>query len=219
MVLRGRDIVRSLSLLIKNEKMFLKEVDLKIELEMSEFVLNPDNSKDNNWQDYLNDGISKLTPLGVERDRLMRKTIFLCDPVHWTMCIHILLQEKVNTMKHFLVGTKDTYEMGTTQKTSQITYTRDQVEEEIKRIEKLLLPLPKLKNLEDHIFISGCHFIPKSGEKKGSLDLGLSSLSSLVNELEMDRQNRSRKSLSQHLSSRLPPRQSFHLKKRQLTLW
>jgi len=196
--------------------MFLKEVDLKIELEMTEFVLNPDNSKDNNWQDYVHDGSSKLTPLGVERDRLMRKTIFLCDPIHWTMCIHILLQERVKTMKQFLAVTKDTCEMGTTQKTSQITYTRDQVDEEIKRIVNLLLPLPKLNNLEDHVFISGRNFIPKPGEKKGILDLGLSSLSNLVNEREMDRQNRGRKSLSQHISSRLP-RQSFHLPKRQMT--
>merc|ERR1719285_1247939 len=100
-------------------EMFAKEVDLRQEVENCDFLLNPNLE---NWQDMLVGGVN-MSPHGSEQ-RLMKKTVFLCDPIHWTMCLHVLLEEKVHAMKQFLMETTEVKQkMGTTQKTSKITYT------------------------------------------------------------------------------------------------
>merc|ERR1719184_420361 len=100
-----------------------------------------------------------MYPLGLEQ-RLIRKTIFLCDTVHWTMCLLVLLDEKVRAMEQFMMETVEVkQQMGTTRKTSKITYMRSQVSEEIDGIKKLISLLPRLRDLEQHVFKGGTDFI------------------------------------------------------------
>lgn len=180
-IVKGKEIVRFLTQMRKNDSLFLREYDLKNELEMCEFVLNPDNGK--NWQELLNDGT--ISPHMLERERLMRKTIFLCDPIHWTLCLQTLLEEKIKALKHFMAGSMEvTQELKASEQTSRITYTRAQAKKEIKAIKDLMLPLPKLKDLDDYIFVSSPHFMKgfETGHKKANTDIGLFNMSGLVNE-------------------------------------
>jgi len=137
---------------------------------------------------------------------LMKETVFLCDPTHWTMCLHTLLKEKVSAMEQFLLETIEVKQkMGTTQKTSKITYTRDQVKEEMNDIKKFISPLPKLKDLQYHIFLSSRKFIKSSAEKNEEKSFGLFGLSGVVSDQNLTR-NKSRMSLSLNLALRLGSR-------------
>jgi len=201
MVVKGREIVRSLSIVKKNEMLFLTESDLKDWLTMYDFVLNPD--PHDCFLEMLNGGLN-MHSLGFEQ-RLTRKTVFLCDPIHWTMCLFVLLEEKVKAMKEFLMETEEVkHKMGTNQKTSKITYTRAQVNEEIEEIKKFFIPLPKLKDLKAHVSFSSRKFIQTQAEKSNS-DFSLVSLSELVNAREPGK-SQQRPSFGTNISLRLGSR-------------
>lgn len=199
-VLKGREIIKSLSAVKKNEKLFSRELDFKQELEMCEFVLNP--YKQRTWLSQLHESTGVISPFGFERERLMKKTIFLCDRIHWTWCLHVLLEEKVKAMTRFIDTTELTRKMDTNQTTSQITYTRSQVKQEIEEIKNLVNPLPSIRDLDNYIFVSTRKFIKEAGHraKRKSFDIGLFNLSGVINERKIQR---GRMSLASRLDSRV----------------
>jgi len=196
MVIKGRDIVRSLCEIEKNERLFSREIDLKEELVMCNFVFNPEDH--DSWLEMFNDGINSL-PLGFEQ-RLIRRTIFLCDIVHWTMCLLVLLDEKVKAMEQFMIETVEVkHQMGTTRKTSKITYMRSQVSEEIDGIKKLISLLPSLRDLELYVFKVGTDFIKIRYAEETSFNKGLFGISGLLAHQEQQR-SKSRISITQRFS-------------------
>jgi len=210
--IKGREIIKSLSTVKKNSELFSREAAFRQELDTYDFVLNPCDEKV--WLDQLSEGASVISPFG---ERLMRRTIFLCDPIHWTWCLQVLLEQKVKAMKQFMAGTTElTREIGTTQTTSQITYTREQVKQEVKDIKKLISPLPSLRSLDDYIFVNGRNFIKDANAqtKRKSFDLGLVNISGMIT-TERKLQH-SRMSLASRLDSRVnnPFAQSSFLSKR-----
>jgi len=64
-----------------------------VEFKLLNFILNPHDST-NNWQQL----IPEDDNYGGDKERFSKKTIFLCDPIFWTLCLETLLTERVQAL-------------------------------------------------------------------------------------------------------------------------
>lgn len=147
---KGSDVIKQLKEEKKNKDLFKAIPKWVTEFEQYEFVLNPLQSR-RNWLDLISDE----SPITLDKFKSSRKTILLCDPVHWTLYMMILVDERVQALISLLAGTakvKKGWEQNNsgTDTEAQIRDVKTLGKEHLAKLRKLLSPLPTKKSLEAH---------------------------------------------------------------------
>jgi len=93
MCFQGRDVIKALEKIKERKKLFSAIPEWVAEFELLNFILNPHDST-NNWQQL----IPENDNYGGDKERFSKKTIFLCDPIFWTMCLETLMTERVQEL-------------------------------------------------------------------------------------------------------------------------
>jgi len=93
MSFKGRDVIKALEKNKEKAKLFSAIPEWVVEFKLLNFILNPHDST-NNWQQL----IPEDDNYGGDKERFSKKTIFLCDPIFWTMCLETLMTERVQAL-------------------------------------------------------------------------------------------------------------------------
>lgn len=162
MRLRGRDIIGYLEKLEQKRELFRKVPNFVIKFQLLDFVFNPSNSSEFNWLELIPDGEwhSRRSTI---RDRFDKRTILLCDQIHWTLFFVILLEEQIRAIVEFIVGMQEMIlRMENNEKVGEMIEMMAQAKTEVKVIKKIKTHLPSLNKLEEHakdyqqrLFLSG----------------------------------------------------------------
>jgi len=162
MRLRGRDIISFLEKFEQKRELFLKVPTFVIKFQLLDFVFNPSISSEFNWLELIPDG-EHHSRRSTIRDRFDKRTIFLCDQIHWTLFFVILLEEQIRAIIEFIVGMqKMIVRMEDTENIGEMKGMMAQAKTEVKVIKKIKTHLPSLNKLEEYaknyqqtLFLSG----------------------------------------------------------------
>lgn len=161
MRLRGRDIISFLEKHDNKHELFRKVPSFVNKFQLLDFVFNPSNSSGFNWLELIPDAEwNARSSIG---HRFDKRTILLCDQIHWTLFFMILLEEQIRAIIEFIVGMqKMIVRMENTEKVGEMKEMMAQAKTEIKVIKKIKARLPSLNKLEEYakdyqkkLFLSG----------------------------------------------------------------
>jgi len=150
MCFKGSEVIRKLKEQKKNRDLFKAIPKWVTEFEQLEFILNP--AKSIKWADLISDE----DPFAAgDRARSLKKTIFLCDPIHWTLYMMILVDMRVQELISLLAGTAKVNKgweesVSGTDTAAQIRDIKTLGKEHLARLRNMLTPLPKRESLETY---------------------------------------------------------------------
>jgi len=150
MSFKGSEVIRKLKEQKKNRDLFKAIPKWVTEFEQLEFILNP--AKSIKWADLISDE----DPFAAgDRARSLRKTIFLCDPIHWTLYMMILVDMRVQALISLLAGTAKVNKgweesVSGTDTAAKIRDIKTLGKEHLARLRNMLTPLPKRERLETY---------------------------------------------------------------------
>jgi len=141
----GHDVLLSLEMTSSQEELFKHIPEWVEEFETYDFILNPENCPD----------FRELIPDSANPSSLKR--IFLCDPLHWTIHMRVLMEARKDTLISLLDKTRK-FSIGESAADSEAAAHIKKIEKmakgQISRLRSLLETLPKLQNIEEYIFRS-----------------------------------------------------------------
>jgi len=93
MCFKGRDIIKALEKTKERKELFGMIEEWVVEFKLLNFVFNPVNFS-SEWQEKIP---GDDTYCG-DKERFSRRTIFLCDPIYWTICVRVLMDSRINAL-------------------------------------------------------------------------------------------------------------------------
>jgi len=166
----GHDVLLSLEMTSSQEELFRHIPEWVEEFETYDFLLNPENCPD--FLELIPDSSNPSS----------QKRIFLCDPLHWTIHMRVLLEARKDALISLLDKTRkfSISESATdSEAAAHIKKIEKMAKGQISRLRSLLETLPKLQNIEEYIFRS-----KRSKSVFGSCRTGIQQRGSNVNVLE-----------------------------------
>jgi len=140
--IRGSDIVQDLQKDRKNWELFTAMPKLDEYIRNCEFILNPSFSHI--------DLIPTEICYSEQKEKYTKRTIFLCDPLHWTMYVQELLHLRVDAMISVLAKTAEVKDQqGTsTEIEVQIKNVESLAKEHVSKLRQIVKILPESKDVK-----------------------------------------------------------------------